>query len=249
MRCKPTALAALALLALTACETAPITGRNQLILVGDQQVQALGLQAYNQMKQDKPLSRDQALIRRTKEVGRNVARISPKPDWDWEFNVFDDDSPNAFALPGGKVGVNSGLFKVAKNDDQLAAVIGHEVAHAIARHGAERMSQGQLAQAGGAAVAVATGSQAYTSAYAVLAQYGFALPNNRTQESEADHIGLLYMAEAGYDPRASVDLWRNMEEAGAGGQAEWLSTHPSPGNRIERLQELMPKALEVYRPR
>lgn len=246
---KPITLAIVALSALVACETAPITGRSQLILVGDQQVQALGLQAYNQMKQEKPLSRDQALIRRVKDVGRNVARVSPKPDWDWEFNVFDDDSPNAFALPGGKVGVNSGLFKVAKNDDQLAAVIGHEVAHAIARHGAERMSQGQLAQAGGAAVAVATGSQAYTSAYAVLAQYGFALPNNRTQESEADHIGLLYMAEAGYDPRAAVDLWRNMEAAGAGGQAEWLSTHPSPGNRIARLQELMPQALEVYKPR
>ncbi|MGI9501243.1 MAG: M48 family metallopeptidase [Geminicoccaceae bacterium] len=249
MRFKPFALTIIALFSFSACETAPITGRNQLILVGDEQVQALGLQAYQQMKQEKPLSNDQALTRRVKEVGRNVARISPKPDWDWEFNLFDDDSPNAFALPGGKVGVNSGLFKVAKNDDQLAAVIGHEVAHAIARHGAERMSQGQLAQAGGAAVAVATGSQTYVSAYAVLAQYGFALPNSRTQESEADHIGLLYMAEAGYDPRAAVDLWRNMEAAGAGGQMEWLSTHPSPGNRINRLQELMPEALNVYRPR
>ncbi|MDH3662135.1 MAG: M48 family metallopeptidase [Alphaproteobacteria bacterium] len=249
MRFKPVALAVIALITLVACESAPITGRSQLILVGDQQVQALGLQAYQQMKQEKPLSRDQALIGRVKEVGRNVARISPKPDWDWEFNVFEDDSPNAFALPGGKVGVNSGLFKVAKNDDQLAAVIGHEVAHAIARHGAERMSQGQLAQAGGVAVAAATGSQAYTGAYAALAQLGFMLPNNRTQESEADHIGLLYMAEAGYDPRAAVDLWRNMEAAGAGGQMEWMSTHPSPGNRIKRLQQLMPRALEVYRPR
>lgn len=243
---KSLALAALSVLA--ACETAPVTGRSQLILLGDQQVQTLGLQAYNQMKQEKPLSRDRALISRVQKVGSNVARISPKPDWDWEFNVFDDDSPNAFALPGGKVGVNSGLFKVAKNDDQLAAVIGHEVAHAIARHGAERMSQGQLAQAGGAAVAVATGSQAYAGAYGALAQVGFMLPNNRTQESEADHIGLLYMAEAGYDPRAAVDLWRNMEAAGAGGQMEFLSTHPSPGNRIKRLQELMPEALAVYRP-
>ena len=129
---------------LVGCETAPITGRSQLILMGDEQVEALGLQAYQEMKKEKPLSSDQALNRRIQTVGRNIARISPKPDWNWEFNLFEDDSPNAFALPGGKVGVNTGLFKVAKNDAQLAAVIGHEVAHAIARHGAERMSQGQL---------------------------------------------------------------------------------------------------------
>lgn len=231
---------------LTACETAPITGRNQLILVDDAQVQALGLQAYQEMKQKQSVSNDQALNRRVQQVGRDIARISAKPDWDWEFTLFDNDSPNAFALPGGKVGVNTGLFKAARNDDQLAAVIGHEVAHAIARHGAERMSQGQLAQVGGAAVAVATGSEAYVGAYSALAQFGFMLPNSRTQESEADHIGLLYMAEAGYDPRAAVDLWRNMQEVGGDGPLEWLSTHPSPGNRIARLEELMPEALAIY---
>lgn len=247
MRMKPHAFALAALAFLTACETAPITGRSQLILVNDQEVQALGLQAYQQMKQEKPLSRDQGLINRVQEVGRNIARISPKPDWDWEFNVFDDDSPNAFALPGGKVGVNSGLFKVALNDDQLASVIGHEVAHAIARHGNERMSQGLLAQGGVAAAGVAAGGNEFAVAGSALAaQFLFTLPNTRTQESEADHIGLLYMAEAGYDPRAAVDLWRNMEAAGAGGQMEWMSTHPSPGNRIKRLEELMPQALEVY---
>ena len=231
---------------LTGCETAPITGRSQLILMGDDQVETLGLQAYQEMKREMPLSSDQALNRRIQTVGRNIARISPRPDWDWEFNLFEDDSPNAFALPGGKVGVNTGLFKVAKNDDQLAAVIGHEVAHAIARHGAERMSQGQLAQAGGAAVAVATGSDAYVGAYGMLAQLGFMLPNSRVQESEADHIGLLFMAEAGYDPREAVRLWENMEAAGAGGRLEWLSTHPSPDNRIRRLQELMPEAMAIY---
>ncbi len=248
-RFKRFAIASVALASLAACESAPITGRNQLILVGDQQVQALGLQAYQQMKQEMPISNDAELTRRVQTVGRDVARISPKPDWDWEFNLFENDDPNAFALPGGKVGVNTGLFKVAKNDDQLATVIGHEVAHAIARHGAERMSQGQLAQMGGAAVALGTGSQTYVGAYAMLAQFGFMLPNSRTQESEADHIGLIYMAEAGYDPRAAVDLWRNMEAAGAGGQLEWMSTHPSPGNRIKRLQELMPEALAIYEQR
>ncbi len=231
---------------LAACQTAPVTGRSQLILVDDAQVQALGLQAYQEMKSKQPLSRDRSLNSRVQQVGRDIARISPKPDWNWEFSLFEDDSPNAFALPGGKVGVNTGLFKAAKNDDQLAAVIGHEVAHAIARHGAERMSQGRVAQVGGAAVGLATGSQAYTSAYAALAQVGFMLPNSRTQESEADHIGLLYMAEAGYDPRAAVDLWQNMQKLGGNGPLEWMSTHPSPGNRIARLKELMPEALAVY---
>lgn len=249
-RFKPIASAALAMAFLAGCETAPITGRSQLILVGDQQVQSLGLQAYNQMKQEMPRSSDRALDRRVQDVGKRIAAISPKPDWDWEFTLFENDSPNAFALPGGKVGVNTGLFKVAKNDDQLAAVMGHEVAHAIAKHGHERMSQGLLAQGGVAAAGIASGGDQLTTVGAALAaQYLVTLPNSRVQESEADHIGLLYMAEAGYDPRAAVDLWRNMEEAGAGGQLEWMSTHPSPGNRIARLEELMPDALKVYRPR
>lgn len=250
MRIKPMALAAIALTALAACETAPVTGRSQLILVGDQQVQTLGLQAYNQMKQEMPRSDNRKLTRRMETVGERVAAISPKPDWDWEFTLFDNDSPNAFALPGGKVGVNTGLFKVAKNDDQLAAVIGHEVAHAIARHGNERMSQGMLAQGGVAAAGIASGGDQLTViGSALAAQFLFTLPNSRVQESEADHIGLLYMAEAGYDPRAAVDLWRNMEAAGAGRQMEWMSTHPSPGNRIKRLEKLMPDALAAYRPR
>jgi predicted Zn-dependent protease len=234
---------------LAACENAPITGRSQLILVDDAQVQELGLQAYQEMKREQPLSDDPALNSRVQRVGRDIAQISPKPDWEWEFSLFENDSANAFALPGGKVGVNTGLFKAAKNDDQLAAVIGHEVAHAIARHGAERMSQGQLAQVGGAAVGIATGNQAYVGAYSALAQFGFMLPNSRTQESEADHIGLLYMAEAGYDPRAAIDLWKNMQQIGGEGPMEWLSTHPSPGNRIERLEALMPEALAVYEKR
>jgi len=232
---------------LAACETAPVTGRSQLILVDDAQVQALGLQAYREMQQKQPLSNNQSLNARVQKVGRDIARISPKPDWDWEFSLFENDSPNAFALPGGKVGVNTGLFKAAENDDQLASVIGHEVAHAIARHGAERMSQGQLAQGGVAAAGVATGgNELAVLGSAVAAQYLLTLPNTRTQESEADHIGLLYMAEAGYDPRAAVALWENMQRIGGNGPLEWMSTHPSPGNRIKRLQELMPEALAIY---
>jgi predicted Zn-dependent protease len=157
------ALAAALALFLAACEAAPITGRNQLILLPESQDAEMGLQAYQQIKDERKVSNDPALNRRIREVGSRIARISPHPDWDWEFTLFDDDTPNAFALPGGKVGVHTGLFKVAKNDDQLATVMGHEVAHAIARHGAERVSQGMAAQFGGAAVGVATGNQAYVA--------------------------------------------------------------------------------------
>ena len=244
---KHVGVAGISILLLLSCQTAPITGRSQLILVGDQEVQALGLQAYQQMKEEMPRSNNQALNRRVQEVGRRIAAVSPKPEWDWEFTLFENDNPNAFALPGGKVGVNTGLFTVATNDDQLATVIGHEVAHAIARHGNERMSQGLLAQGGVAAAGIATGGSGLaTAGSALAAQYLFTLPNSRTQESEADHIGLLYMAEAGYNPRESVNLWLNMQAAGAGRQLEWMSTHPAPGNRILELERLMPEALAIY---
>jgi predicted Zn-dependent protease len=183
------------------------------------------------------------------EVGRRIAAASPHPEWDWQFTLFENDEPNAFALPGGKVGVNTGLFKVAKTDAQLAAVLGHEVAHAIARHGAERMSQGMLSQLGAAAVGIGTGNAAYAELAAQAATLGIILPYSRTQESEADHIGLIYMAEAGYDPREAVALWRNFESFGGARQPEFLSTYPAPGSRIENLEELMPEALETYEAR
>lgn len=233
-------------LALAACESAPVTGRNQLILLPESQDASLGLQAYQQIKQEERISRDPELNRRAREVGRRIAAVSGHPDWDWQFTVFENAEPNAFALPGGKVGVYSGLFKVAKNDDQLAAVLAHEIGHAIARHGAERMSQGLLTQLGGAAVGAATGSDAYVQAYSQLATLGVLLPYSRTQESEADAIGLMLMAKAGYDPREAVKLWQNFEALGGARPPEFLSTHPSAGTRIERLKELMPKALEIY---
>ncbi|MDF2782557.1 MAG: Peptidase family [Geminicoccaceae bacterium] len=184
------ALLSLVALALGACESAPVTGRNQLILVPESQDADLGLQAYQQIRSEERVSRDAELNRRVQEVGRRIAAVSGQPDWDWQFTVFENDEPNAFALPGGKVGVYSGLFKVAKNDDQLATVLAHEVGHAIARHGAERMSQGMLTQLGGVAVGAATGNQAYVQAYSQLATLGVILPYSRKQESEADHIGV-----------------------------------------------------------
>jgi predicted Zn-dependent protease len=233
-------------LALAACQSAPVTGRSQLILLPESQDAGMGLQAYQQIKQQERVSRDPELNRRVQEIGRRIAAVSGQPDWDWQFTVFENDEPNAFALPGGKVGVYTGLFKVARNDDQLATVLAHEIGHAIARHGAERMSQGLLAQLGGVAVGAATGSQAYVQAYTQLATLGVILPYSRTQESEADEIGLMMMAEAGYDPREAVKLWQNFEALGGERPPEFLSTHPAEGTRIERLQALMPKALEIY---
>ena len=233
-------------LALAACAQAPLTGRNQLILVPESQDADLGLQAYQQIKQEEPVSRDPVLNERVQEVGGRIARVSGQPDWDWQFTLFEDPEPNAFALPGGKVGVYTGLFKVAKNDAQRAAVIGHEVGHAIARHGAERMSQGILAQLGGVAIGAATGSQAYVDLYSQAATLGVILPYSRTQESEADEIGLMLMAEAGYDPREAIKLWQNFAALGGERPPEFLSTHPAEGTRIERLEELMPEAFEVY---
>ena len=234
-------------LAVAACAQAPVTGRSQLILLPESQDADMGLQAYQQIKQQEKISGDAALNQRLQTVGRRIAAVSGHPDWDWQFTLFDNPEPNAFALPGGKVGVYTGLFKVAQNDAQLAAVIGHEVGHAIARHGAERMSQGILAQLGGVAVGVATGSQAYVDLYTQAATLGVILPYSRGQESEADHIGLILMAKAGYDPREAIKLWQNFEALGGQRPPEFLSTHPAEGTRIERLQKLMPEALEIYR--
>ena len=241
------ALAGLSLaLAVAACAEAPVTGRQQLILLPESQDAQMGLQAYQQIKEESRVSRDAELNRRVQEVGRRIAAVSQHPEWDWEFTLFENDEPNAFALPGGKVGVHTGLFRVAENDAQLATVIGHEVAHAIARHGAERMSQGLLAQGLGA-VAIGTGvNPQVVDLAAQAATLGVILPYSRTQEAEADHIGLLYMAQAGYDPREAINLWQNFEQLGGDRPPEFLSTHPAPGTRIDRLQELMPEALEVY---
>ena len=237
---------ALAAALVAACQAAPITGRQQLILLPKSQDTQMGLEAYQQILDESKVANDPELNRRVQEVGRRIAAASPHPDWDWQFTLIEDDEPNAFALPGGKVGVNTGLFKVAKNDAQLAAVLGHEVAHAIARHGAERMSQGMLTQLGTAAIGIGTGNAAYAEMAAQAATLGVILPYSRTQEAEADHIGVFYMAEAGYDPREAIALWRNFESFGGANPPEFLSTHPAPGSRIENLEELMPEALKVY---
>jgi predicted Zn-dependent protease len=206
----------------------------------------LGLQAYQQIKKEEKVSNDPKLNQEVQTVGRRIAAVSGHPEWDWQFTLFQNDEPNAFALPGGKVGVYTGLFKVAKNDAQLATVLGHEVGHAIARHGAERISQGMLEQLGAAAIGIGTGSAVYAQLAAQAATLAIILPYSRTQESEADHIGLLLMAKAGYDPRQAIQLWENFQKLDGQKPPEFLSTHPSEGTRIQRLQQLMPEALAIY---
>ena len=181
----------------------------------------------------------------SRRSGAGSPRPARSPNGTGSSPLIENDEPNAFALPGGKVGVNTGLFQVAKNDDQLAAVVGHEVAHAIARHGAERMSQQVLMQVGLAGLGIAT--DATTAGLAAqAATLAVTLPYSRTQEAEADHIGLIYMAEAGYDPREAIALWQNFESFGGERPPEFLSTHPAPGSRIENLQQLLPEVMPIY---
>ncbi len=233
------------------CATSP-TGRTQLTLVPEGQLNAMGAQAFAQMQEQTKTSTDpqvNAYVRcvadaLTAEVGQTdlVSR--------WEVVVFDDAQVNAFALPGGHIGVYTGLLKVAETADQLAAVMGHEVAHVLARHGNERVSQqmatqGVLAIAGTALAKGGSENQQLLGLLGLGAQVGVLLPFSRLQESEADRIGLDMMARAGFDPRQSVSLWENMSKASGGGPPQFLSTHPSHSTRIKDLRSHIPKVLPL----
>lgn len=235
---------------LTACSASP-TGRNQLLLFSDNDMSNLGAQSFEQMKQQQKVNKDSSVNRYVQCVANAVtAQVPKQPGFEqWEVVVFDSDQVNAFALPGGKIGVYTGLLKVAKNEDQLATLIGHEIAHVLADHSNERLSQSQLANAGLQITAVALGSSEYAqyrdatmAALGLGFQYGVMLPYGRTQESEADIVGLELMAKAGFNPAQSIDLWHNMAAASQGQQPpELLSTHPSHSTRIHDLQETMAK--------
>ncbi|HEV7733355.1 MAG TPA: M48 family metallopeptidase [Candidatus Binatia bacterium] len=239
------ALAALAVVA--ACAKVPYTGRSQLILVSSQQEAQMGAQAFQQVVTESRVVTSPNVVAPVDDVGRRLAAVANRPDFQWQFVVIDDSAQvNAFCLPGGKVAVYTGILPVAQDTNGLAVVMGHEIAHALARHGAERMSQAAVAEAGGAVLGAATQSQAVMAAYGLGAQYGVLLPYGRSQESEADRIGLLLMAQAGYDPRAAIGFWERMGKTGGGGAPEFLSTHPSHGTRTQQLQEWMPEALALY---
>ncbi|MCC7441420.1 MAG: M48 family metallopeptidase [Bdellovibrionales bacterium] len=229
-----------------ACSTSPF-GRNQATLFPDAMMNSQGEQAFTEIKRKTPIERDLATNRYVKCVAEAILRETHDPTGvrSWETVVFRDATANAFALPGGKIGVHTGILKVAKTPDQLAAILGHEVGHVIARHGNERATQ-QV----GVSVAVALAqkwlagdkgglTKEQQGAIAVgmgLAQLGFVLPFSRSHESEADHIGVELMADAGFDPAQSIELWKNMAKAGGGGPPEFLSTHPANSTRIDQLQ-------------
>lgn len=211
----------------------------------------MGAQAFRQVVAQSRVDRDPRVNAAVDEVGRRLAAVANRPDFQWRFVVLDDDRQvNAFCLPGGKVGVYTGILPVARDQTGLAVVMGHEIAHALARHGAERMSHAQLAQLGGQALAIGLGGSAEAgmvlAAYGLGAQYGVLLPYGRTQESEADRIGLLLMAQAGYDPRAAIEFWERMQRSDRSRQPEFLSTHPSGGTRIQQLRAWMPDATRLY---
>lgn len=213
----------------------------------------MGVTAYSEMKGQLPVERDTGTNAYVRCVAGAItgALGSGGSSAQWEVTVFRDDSANAFALPGGKIGVHTGLLKVAKDQDQLAAVIGHEVAHVLARHANERVSTNAVAQTGLQAAQILAGAntpakQQLFGLLGVGTQVGVLLPFSRAQEREADLLGLDLMARAGFDPRASVPLWQNMASAGGGRGPEFLSTHPSHGTRISALQARLPQALPVY---
>lgn len=249
-------MALLACVGMTACETVPITGRSQLLLLSEADEMQMGLQAYREVVQKSKLSKDPATNDMVKRVGTRIASATGRSDLPWEFTVIEDQQANAFALPGGKVAVYTGILPITRDEAGLAAVLGHEVAHAVARHGAERMSQQLLVQVGLAGTMVALSKrdpktvQTVSALLGAGAAVGLVLPWSRSQESEADHLGLIYMAKAGYNPSAARDLWIRMAESSRGHERppEFLSTHPSESTRIQQIEAWLPEASQYYRP-
>ncbi|QFU02993.1 TPR repeat-containing protein YfgC precursor [Halomonas sp. THAF5a] len=238
-------------LGLAACTTSP-TGRSQLTLLSDEQLDQMGAQAFAQYQQELPTVGG-APLRYVQCVTDAVVRALPPQsrNQNWQVKVFASEQANAFALPGGYVGINTGLLDVARNQDQLATVIGHEIAHVLARHANERASTETATQIGLSAISSAAGLQGaggetMMAALGMGAQYGILLPFSRSHESEADALGLTLMADAGFDPRESVALWNNMSAAGGARPPAWLSTHPSHGQRIGGLEAGLDEAMARY---
>jgi len=251
-----------------ACTQNPITGRNQLSLVPESQMQQMAVSQYRQFLTENKVvastqSKDAEMVKR---VGSRIASAVTNyyrgqglakelEGYQWEYNLIQSNDVNAWCMPGGKIVVYTGILPVAQNEAALAVVVGHEVAHAVAKHGQERMSQGLIQQFGGVALQVALSSKPaetqnlFMQAYGLGSTVGGILPHGRKQELEADKLGLIYTALAGYNPREAIPLWQRMEQLGNGQKPpEFLSTHPAEQTRIKQLQQLMPEALKYYKP-
>jgi predicted Zn-dependent protease len=255
------------LLVLAGCSEVPITGRRQLNLVPSSLINSMSVQQYSQFISENKLSTDAQATALVKNVGTRIVKAvneycqkycdeDPFAGYEWEFNLVEDKAVNAFAMPGGKVVVYAGILPVTQDEAGLATVVGHEIAHVFAKHGNERMSQGLLVQMGGIALSTALQKQPeqtqnlFMTSYGLGTQIGLLLPYSRNHETEADRLGMIFMAMAGYDPHVAVGFWQRMA-ASSKGQArppEFLSTHPAEQTRINKLQELIPEAMEYYKP-
>lgn len=248
---------------LAACTKVPITGRRQLNLLPESQMMTMSLAAYQDfLKDTPPLGQNDPNVQMVQRIGKRLSTAATKflnengaaervEGFKWEFNVVQDESVNAWCMPGGKVVVYTGILPVTKDETGLALVMGHEIAHAIARHGNERMSQGLAVQGVGLAAMVSTkpglAQDIFLQSYGVGTQLGM-LAYGRNHESEADKMGLVFMAMAGYDPRGAPEFWKRMAAQGGSKPPEFLSTHPGDERRVRDLEAYMPEAMKYYKP-
>lgn len=235
------------------CRTTPVSGRSQLILGSEEKEIALGATAYGDVLSKEPLSKQKNYIDAVDRVGRRIAAVAGRDDFQWEFKVIQSETQNAFCLPGGKVAVYEGIIPICESEAGLAVVMSHEIAHALARHGGERMTQQEIKNLGGAAVNWALQEQDDTkkkivqTAYGVASEYGVIRPYSRKHESEADLIGIELLAKAGYDPSEAPRFWeRFATKKGAGQPPAWMSTHPSDAQRAADLRASLPRAMKLY---
>jgi metalloendopeptidase OMA1, mitochondrial len=243
------------LLLIVACQAVSPTGRSQIMFVSESQERQLGDEAYREILKKNRLSTRSDWQAQLRRVGQRIAAVAGQPEYKWEFNVLQGKDVNAFALPGGKVAFWEGIMPIAQDDAGVAVIMGHEIAHALARHGAERMSQEMGAQAIGQILALGVGQvspglhDGFLQLYGLGASVGVLMPWGRAQESEADRIGLTLMAKAGYDPAAAIGFWERMSKVAGDKPPEFLSTHPSDQTRIAQIKAWLPEARSYYRAR
>ena len=249
---------------IVSCSTVMLTGRKQLLLVSDSEVLTSSFQSYKQFIDSVPASKDKASTALVKSVGQKMAMVvdtylkangmaADAATYAWEFNLVKDTTVNAFCMPGGKVVVFDGILPITKNEIGLAVVLGHEIAHAVAKHSNERMSQQMMVQYGAALTDMlltnksATTRATINTVYGIGAQYGVMLPYSRKHELEADRLGLIFLAMAGYDPNEAITFWERMAANSQGAPPEFMSTHPSDATRIAQIKQYLPEALQYYK--